>query len=381
MIPLERRGRPVGVREPIIGRLSLSSLPVDQRNDVVRVLPLGTASESLDGYLAVLTADDVSPPFGGAIVTNCSSDHLESGDVVSIDARGVVRTLYRRNSTSNALFATERCNSRCLMCSQPPRQVDDDWRVAEMLRVIELADRETKELGITGGEPTLLGQGLLRVVSACKERLPRTAVHILSNGRAFKDVDYAEALGRIRHPDLMVGVPVYSDIDHDHDFVVQARGAFNETILGLQNLALAGVPLEIRVVLHQHTFRRLPRLAEFICRNLVFSAHVAFMGLEMIGYAQANAASLWVDPVDYSAQLEEAVLHLATAGMAVSIYNHQLCTLPEALWPFSRKSISDWKTEYDVVCEDCAVRASCGGFFAWNLGPWKSRSIKPLMAK
>lgn len=143
-------------------------------------------------------------------------------------------------------------------------------------------------------------------------------------------------------------------------------------------LPWAGVPVEVRVVIHRETFQRLPQLAHFIYRNLTFAAHVAFMGLEMIGFAQANSAALWIDPVDYSSPLEEAVLNLATAGMSVSIYNHQLCTLSAALWPFSRQSISDWKTAYDPVCDDCAVRANCGGFFAWNLGPWKSRAIRPF---
>lgn len=60
------------------------------------------------------------------------------------------------------------------MCSQPPRAVNDDWRVQEMLDTIALIDPEARELGITGGEPTLLGQGLLDVVQACKDRLRTT---------------------------------------------------------------------------------------------------------------------------------------------------------------------------------------------------------------
>ena len=35
-------------------------------------------------------------------------------------------------------------------------------------------------------------------------------------------------------------------------------------------------------------------------------------------------------PWDYREKLEEAVLALADRGMTVSIYNHQLCTLPRS---------------------------------------------------
>ena len=333
------------------------------------------------GYAAVLTPSAlVTDKLGVPAVFSCATDHLSRGDVVSVSPKGQVRTLYRRDSPNNTLFATDRCNSLCLMCSQPPLEVDDSGHAAELIRLVKLIDPETKELGITGGEPTLLGQGLLDVIAACRDRLPATALHLLSNGRRFYYPAYANALGALGHPDVMVGVPVYSDIDFEHDYVVQAKGAFDETIVGLHNLGRAKVPVEIRVVLHEHTYRRLPQLASYIYRNLTFASHVTFMGLEIVGYAKANAPSLWVDPLDYAEQLEEAVLMLGTAGMNVSIYNHQLCTVPERLWPYCRRSISDWKNEYADACTTCPVRKQCGGFFAWNLDGHRSRGIQPVSA-
>jgi len=116
-------------------------------------------------------------------------------------------------------------------------------------------------------------------------------------------------------------------------------------------------------VIHKQTYERLPQLAEFVARNLPFVEHVALMGLEMSGFTPKNLDVLWIDPADYQSQLEEATLSLAMRGMAVSIYNHQLCTLPLSVWPYARKSISDWKNVYLDVCEGCGVRQFCGGFF------------------
>ena len=62
-------------------------------------------------------------------------------------------------------------------------------------------------------------------------------------------------------------------------------------------------------------------------------------------------------------KLAEATLFLAARGVPVSVYNHQLCTVPEAIWRFCRQSISDWKNEYLPICEPCGVRETCGGFF------------------
>jgi len=117
-------------------------------------------------------------------------------------------------------------------------------------------------------------------------------------------------------------------------------------------------------VIHRDNAARLPALARFVYRNLTFASHVAFMGLEVVGLAKANSGALWMDPLDYLAELEAAVLALSRRGMSVSIYNHQLCVMPLSLWNYSRRSISDWKVEYAPECAECAARAECGGFFA-----------------
>ena len=306
MIPISVRGEARGVTAGVVGKVSLLEVTAEQeRRRTVRVLA-AAAGESLDGYAAVLTSASVTSA-GSSVPTvlSCRTDHLCQGDVVEINTRGEVRTVYRRNAGSNTLFTTDRCNNLCLMCSHPPRDVDDSGRVVELLRLIDLIDPSTESLGITGGEPTLLGDGLLEVVRAARDRLPKTSLHVLSNGRRLIDYRYADAFGGLAHPNLMFGIPLYSDIGSHHDYIVQAGGVFNETMRGLHNLARARVPVEIRVVVHAQTYRRLPQLADFIFRNLTFAAHVTFMGLEVIGFGKANVKSLWIDPLDYVKELEE----------------------------------------------------------------------------
>lgn len=292
-------------------------------------------------------------------------DYLAVGDVLRLSPKASeMRVLYRRNSSHNSLFFTEQCNSRCVMCSQPPRNVQDDHLIREILQMIPFLSVETAELGITGGEPTLVGEKLFEVLSSLRNHLPRTAVHLLTNGRNFRFLRYSRSLAAVQHPDLMLGIPLYADTAARHDFVVQAAGAFEETIFGLLTLARVGVRLEIRIVVHLQTFRRLPELAHYIARNLPFVEQVVIMGLELMGFARTNLDALWIDPADYQAELENCIDTLDGAGIAVRIYNHPLCLLRPSLHRFNSRSISDWKNVYLPGCASCARKAECGGFFS-----------------
>jgi len=287
------------------------------------------------------------------------------GDILRIDlAWGGVRFLYRQKSPHNALFITERCNSKCLMCSQPPREIDDGYLIDDILEMIPLVSPETVEMGITGGEPTLLGNRLLQVLQSLKVSLPKTSVHMLTNGRAFKEGHWAKNIASIQHPDLMLGIPLYSDVAWRHDFIVQAPGAFDETLRGLLNLARHDVPIEIRVVIHKQSLPRLQETALFIARNFPFVRQVALMGLELVGFARTNIDSLWVEPHAYGDVLRDAISELTSRGVKPLIFNHPLCLLPQELWPYAVKSISDWKNVYVEECNECAIRDGCGGLFA-----------------
>lgn len=365
---------------PILGLVTTLELPSrESRENCVLFWNHPFAPSDPSGYLAILTPQKapgwcVNVPlvhsFGGL-------DYLADGDVVSVSEAGFVRTLYRKSSSHNFIFVTDQCNSYCLMCSQPPKQINDFDRVQEHLRLVDLIDPNTTELGITGGEPTLFKDDFLRLVQHCRDRLPNTALHVLTNGRVFYYREFARKLAEIAHPDLMLGIPLYSDVDCEHDYVVQAKGAYEETIIGLHHLADVGIPVELRVVIHQQTYRRLPKTAEFIARNLPFAAHVALMALETVGLANANLDSLWIDPHEYQPQLKEACNILFSAGLNVSIYNHQLCVLDHTLWRFARKSISDWKNIYLDQCTECVVRDECGGLFQ-SAAKKHSSYINPL---
>src|SRR5260370_39116757 len=91
----------------------------------------------------------LAPEVRSVILPN-DLDYLADGDVIRLWPKAqAARVLYRRNSSHNHFLLTERCNHYCLMCSQPPKDVDDSWIVDDVLAAIPLIDPSTQEIGFT----------------------------------------------------------------------------------------------------------------------------------------------------------------------------------------------------------------------------------------
>jgi His-Xaa-Ser system radical SAM maturase HxsC len=353
------------ITEPIVGKVTRDQL--SEESDQILIAEAETFATDLSNFNALLTIQTIiSLSIDKPTVYSVQTfDHLVAGDIVVVNPDGIINTLYRIKSSQNFLLATERCNSNCLMCSQPPRDRDDIPYLFNIYKqLIPLIPKDCIELGITGGEPTLLGSLFFELLDLIKAELPETEVHCLTNGRTFAWNRFSQRLGSMEYNRLMLGVPLYSDYYQVHDYIVQAKNAFNQTIRGLYNLAIANQRIEIRVVLHKQSIPRLTRLAKYIYKNLPFVEHIAFMGLEYEGYTPHNIEKLWIDPLDYMDELGEAVDFLSAMGMNVSIYNSQLCLMPDSLWKYNRKSISDWKNIYLDECSKCTMIGECGGLFA-----------------
>ncbi|WP_417443177.1 His-Xaa-Ser system radical SAM maturase HxsC [Joostella sp.] len=304
-------------------------------------------------------------------------NHIEEGDILLVKENNI-RSLFRKNSNNNSIFATIRCNSNCLMCSQPPLDIDDTkenyiiWDYA-----IELMPEELEFIGFTGGEPTLLEEYLILLINKLLIRYPNIIIDILSNGRLQATNDYCKVLEKIIDPKRVVfAIPLYSDIYNIHDYIVQSKDAFYQTILGIHNMAELGFLIEIRVVLHKISIERLEELAKYIHKNFPFIYHITFMGLEIIGYTKANKDVLIIDDINHTNQiLEKAVLYLDKWNYNTSIYNTPLCHLPTNLRKYAKQSISDWKNSFHNECTSCLLKSECAGFFSWNI---KNSHVKPI---
>ena len=269
------------------------------------------------------------------------------------------------DSNDNSLFVTEQCNNNCLMCSQPPRKVDDIEKLFdENLLRIKDAPKDLPIIGITGGEPTLLGDKLFVLIQSIREKLPNTKIHMLTNGRRFSDAEFAKELVCVGGDSLVLGVPLHSDYERDHDIIAGSKGAYQETMLGLYNIGAVGICIELRIVMNLLNYKRFLPMAKFIHKNLPFVGWTAFMGMEFVGAAIKHSSKVWIEPKDYIENLTDAVDYLSGWNYYVDIYNIPLCLLPPKYHVFARRSISDWKNKFAEDCNICSAKNECCGLFS-----------------
>lgn len=153
--------------EELLGRVTLSGKNIFNRSAYILVT---NEQNTPKGYKAIISAHDFSDKISTPCVKVDNISDFNEGDVINISPNGEVCFLYEINSTSNAIFATARCNHRCIMCPQPPVQQEKD-RTDFNLDLIKLFDKDTQEVGITGGEPTMIGDRLFEIIRQIKNHV------------------------------------------------------------------------------------------------------------------------------------------------------------------------------------------------------------------
>jgi His-Xaa-Ser system radical SAM maturase HxsC len=292
-----------------------------------------------------------------------------AGDIITVSTRGRIHRQFRALSQNNAFLVTEVCNNLCVMCPQPPKptamvdHVEIERRIVQTIKLIE--ERHLPDsLCITGGEPTMLEDGLIRIVERIADRAPQTLIHLLTNGRYLSHEPYTARLAVAANHQLLAGIPLFGHVADIHDYVVQSEGAFGQTVSGLLNCYRHGINVELRVVLQKNTVQYLVALAEFIARNLFFVKHVALMGMENMGYAKLNRDQVFIDPWDYKDALSEAIGIFELYGIEARVFNLPLCVVNPDTHQYCAQSISDFKNSWHPACEQCVKRPACCGFFS-----------------
>ena len=375
----EFKGTSVNFKSPYIGRITdkVIFFPRVGKGDILLTTKIPKLSLSKGLYILPDSAKADSDR-NKSIIYLCRQafDELKEGDIIKATPDGSIQVLWEESSSDNVIFTTDFCNSACIMCPQIPRGEPFSY-FEQNLRMLSLVkdSRKLHSIGITGGEPTIFKDEILKILTECYSKFPSVPIEMLTNGKNFDDFKFAKSCV-LAHPRTTFCIPLYASYSEKHDYIVGADGSFEKTIKGIYNLTRLRQNIEIRIVILKHNYQDLPVLIDYIYHNMPFVSHVAIMGMEITGMAKSNCEEVWVDPTAYQDELKKSVLMLKRYNLPFSIYNLPRCLLEKKLWGYDRDSISKWKKVYLEKCGNCKEKERCCGVFATSSK--QSSNIKPI---
>lgn len=332
-------------------------IPENSPYDEVLVIEEGRRVFKSDGYSSTILDDEQQ------------FYNLKTGDIITIDDRGIVFKAFDSSENEATVFITGQCNSNCVMCpaSDNERRFDKGMPEEWMHKFIRYLPEKLAHIVVTGGEPTLRPELFFDVMALIAEKYPEIEVLLLTNGRSFASKAMIGKLIDHCPPYLKVAIPIHAAESGLHDRITQVCGSFVQTVSGIRNLLSVGIGVEIRVVVSRWNCSHLSEIASFIVSHFPQAQVVNFIGLETRGNCAKNYKELFA-PLESTSPLIIPAIHiLAQAGIDAAIYNYPLCAVDRRYWNLCKQSITLGKIRYMPLCDSCDAKTICGGFFNTTL--------------
>jgi radical SAM protein with 4Fe4S-binding SPASM domain len=303
------------------------------------------------------------------------------------------------------LALTYRCNNDCKHCynARPrdfPEMTTGNWeRVLDQLWQIGIP-----HVVFTGGEPTLR-QDLTQLISHAQSNGQITGLN--TNARRLSNMDFVQRLvdAGLDH----VQITVESHLPEIHDQMVSAKGAWRQTIAGLENALESPLFVMTNTTMLKQNSPYMEETLQFLAsigvptvglNALIYSGRglTAGTGLDeaelspLLETAQAITQArgqrlIWYTPTQYC-HFDPMQLELGVKGCTAALYN--MCIEPDGMvipcqsyyQPLGNFLHDSWDEiwNHDLAkglrdrrfmpdkCSDCVLKTECGGGCPLQLG-------------
>lgn len=158
------------------------------------------------------------------------------------------------------LALTYRCNNDCPHCYNARLRTYPELSTKDWIRIIDrLWELNIPHLIFTGGEPTLR-KDLVELIAYAEEKGQITGLN--TNGRRLSDPDYVAALvdAGLDH----VQITIESHSPEIHDQMVNSKGAWDQTKIGIQNALASPLYVMTNTTMLQNNRDSIAETLEFL---------------------------------------------------------------------------------------------------------------------
>ena len=294
-----------------------------------------------------------------------------------------------KNDTSVDLCVYDKCNNRCLMCTNPDRpwpawdnKTGYNWRdiIGRLKKFRDKID-SAESIYLSGGEPTIHPR-FREIIKYLTEKFSGKKIKLLTNGRFFSYPQKAEeflAMG----DNLEIDVSLYGHDKKTHEAVTRAAGSFDQTMAGLSNLLKRKKPSQLigaRFVITRLSYQNIKPVLKLILDNFPTIDRLIVIFPEMEGQAiknKKNVALTYAQVRPFINQIAE----LAPKFKEFRLYHFPLCTLDKKIWPYAWRTLPAKEIKFLPACNLCQVKNHCLGIhrgYLTNIGrdgfqPYKNK--------
>ncbi|MCX6744502.1 MAG: radical SAM protein [Candidatus Parcubacteria bacterium] len=297
----------------------------------------------------------------------------------------------------NYIQIIRKCNQNCLFCSNPENFKEMTVAIFKK-QLDDLIERGTREIIITGGEPTLHPQ----LFSLIKYTLSKgLACRIITNGQKLSDKKYLSDLVKtgLKHLHLSF----YSYKPKIQNYLSQNPKSYLNIIKALKNLADYNIEVNINCVISKYNAQYLDRYIIFILRNFPYIKHFVFNNLDPFMNRASENIQVIPKLSDFKASLNKALKILKLAGRTFRVERVPLCYMLDfaEYSTETRKRVKDegriiifldkrkqmlqnsdqFKYPQVPICNSCSLKDICAGLYAadkyYDASELKPQTIDP----
>lgn len=370
-----------------MARLALESTPAPQAVQAIRRrYRVGQQQAQADYAQIQAQIDELARPDGA-----CAIHELDLEVLAPFSARPSAP--YRLD-----LALTYRCNNDCAHCYNARPRHFAEMDTGHWKTVIDRAwQAGIPHIVFTGGEPTLRAD-LLELVAYAERKGQITGLN--TNGRRLSDPDYVQQLVQAGLDHVQITLESHDPAIHDQ--MVAARGAWKQTVAGVQNALESPLFVMTNTTMLRWNAPTMRETLDFLGRlgvptiglnALIYAGKGATVGS---GLQEAELAPLlelarqstdaygqrliWYTPTQYC-NFDPMQLELGVKGCTAALYN--MCVEPDGAvlpcqsyyQPLGNLLVDPWESIWNhelairlrerqyvqEKCHDCALLAECGG--------------------
>ncbi len=296
------------------------------------------------------------------------------------------------------LAVTYRCNNDCAHCYNARERNFPELTTQQWFKIID----QLWELGVphivfTGGEATLRND-LPELIKHAENNGQITGLN--TNARRLMNMDYVKALvdAGLDH----VQITVESCVPEIHDEMMRTKGAFHQTIAGLNNALKSKLYVMTNTTMLRTNVDTIPATLDFLADNgvptiglnaLIYSGHALTVGtglreselqpildIAIQKTAEHGQRLIWYTPTQYC-QFDPTAQNLGVKGCTAALYSmciesngnvlpcqsyyHPLGNILsdswDSIWNHKLSAQLRERQNLPFKCETCSLVTECGG--------------------